>query len=383
MRRTSARWKRVRCASRSRPTCRTEIGAEWSGTRAATIGKSLLTSGLALRNPADTPPKEGPERMTAHCFAMQQRTFYSSPKIAIAAAILFALPVTALGALPAAGFEAGSVHVDRYGSGDPALVLIPGLTDSSAVWTTTVARYSGAHTIYVLTLPGFGGRPAVAAPMLDAVDRDIAAFLLTLKNKPVIIGHSLGGFLAIRLAEEHSDLIRGAIAIDGLPVFAGMEKMTPQDRAAGAAALGARLAQASPAQFAAAQAYQMTFMTKPANVQTALGFSAGANVAATGIYLQELIAADIRPALSKVSVPLWEIGPFDATIDPESPYNPMPTLAGKLAYYQSLLAGDPSAKVVMIDDSRHFIMLDQPEKLFAAIDSFLALPQVGVDLPKP
>jgi hypothetical protein len=136
MRRTSARWKRVRCASRSRPTCRTEIGAEWSGTRAATIGKSLLTSGLALRNPADTPPKEGPERMTAHCFAMQQRTFYSSPKIAIAAAILFALPVTALGALPAAGFEAGSVHVDRYGSGDPALVLIPGLTDSSAVWTT-------------------------------------------------------------------------------------------------------------------------------------------------------------------------------------------------------------------------------------------------------
>jgi pimeloyl-ACP methyl ester carboxylesterase len=32
---------------------------------------------------------------------------------------------------------------------------------------------------------------------------------------------------------------------------------------------------------------------------------------------------------------------------------------------------------LMIDDSRHFIMLDQPEKLFAAIDSFLALPQVG------
>jgi pimeloyl-ACP methyl ester carboxylesterase len=317
---------------------------------------------------------------------MQQRSFYISPKIkkAIAAIVLFALPATALGAAPAAGFEAGSVHVDRYGSGNPPLVLIPGLTDSGAVWNTTVARYSGAHTIYVLTLPGFGGRPPITAPMLDAVDRDIAAFLLTLKNKPVIIGHSLGGFLTIRLAEEHSDLILGAVAIDGLPVFAGMEKMTPQSRATAAAALGARVAQASPADFAAAQAYQIGYMTKPANVQTAVSFSAGANVAATGTYMQEMMAADIRPDLSKISVPLWEIGPFDASIDPENPYNPMPTLANKQAYYQSLLAGDPSAKVVMIDDSRHFIMLDQPEKLFAAIDSFLALPQVGgVDLIKP
>jgi pimeloyl-ACP methyl ester carboxylesterase len=220
--------------------------------------------------------------------------------------------------------------------------------------------------------------------MLDAVDRDIAAFLLTLKNKPVIIGHSLGGFLTIRLAEEHSDLITGAVAIDGLPVFAGMEKMTPQARATAAAALGARVAEASPADFAAAQAYQIGYMTKPANVQTAVSFSAGANVAATGTYMQEMMAADIRSGLSKISVPLWEIGPFDASIDPENPYNPMATLAGKQAYYQSLLAGDPSAKVVMIDDSRHFIMLDQPEKLFAAIDSFLALPQVGgVDLIKP
>jgi len=302
----------------------------------------------------------------------------------IAAAILFALPATALGAVATADFEAGSVHVDRYGSGNPPLVLIPGLTDSSAVWNTTVARYSGAHTIYVLTLPGFGGRPAITAPMLDSVDRDVAAFLLTLKDKPVIIGHSLGGFLAIRLAEEHSDLIRGAVAIDGLPVFAGMEKMTPQARATAAAAVGARVANASPADFAAAQAYQISYMTKPANVQTALSFSAGANVAATGTYMQELMAADIRPSLSKITVPVLEIGPFDATIDPENPYNPMATLASKQAYYQSLLAVDPSAKVVMIDDSRHFIMLDQPEKLFAAIDSFLALAQVGgVDLLKP
>jgi pimeloyl-ACP methyl ester carboxylesterase len=272
---------------------------------------------------------------------------------------------------PAASFEAGSVHVDRYGSGSPVLVLIPGLTDSGAVWDTTVARYAGTHTVFVLTLPGFGGRPPIAAPMLDTVDKDIAAFLAR-ANKPVLIGHSLGGFLAIRLAEEHRDLIRGAIAIDGLPVFAGMEKMTPEARANAAAAAGSRIAQATPAQFEMAQQSQLGYMTKAANVATAASFSQGADIKATGTYMTELIAADLRPNLSGITVPFLEIGPFDATIDPLNPYNPQATLAQKKAYYQSLFAGDPTAQVVMIDDSRHFIMLDQPVKLFAAIDAFLA-----------
>ncbi len=88
--------------------------------------------------------------------------------------------------------------------------------------------------------------------------------------------------------------------------------------------------------------------------------------------MQEMMSSDIRPGLSKIDVPLLEIAPFDATVDPNNPYTPWPTLQQKQTYYQSLLAGDPTAKVVMIDDSRHFIMLDQPAKLFAAIDAFLA-----------
>jgi pimeloyl-ACP methyl ester carboxylesterase len=292
-------------------------------------------------------------------------------KATIVTIALLMLPLATLGVTPNASFEAGSVHVDRYGSGSPALVLIPGLTDSGAVWDTTVARYQAAHTIYVLTLPGFGGRPPIAAPMLDTVDRDIAAFLPE-ADKPVLIGHSMGGLLAIRLAEEHSDLIRGAIAIDGLPVVGGLDKLTAAERAAIAAKMGSTIANQSPAEFEKAEATQIAFMTNPSNVQMALSFSKGASIAATATYAQELMETDLRPELSKITVPLLEIGPFDSTVDPMSPFSPMATLQQKQTYYQSLLAGDPSAKVVMIDDSRHFIMIDQPEKLFAAIDAFLA-----------
>lgn len=285
--------------------------------------------------------------------------------------ILLAAPLVAAAATPTRSFEAGSVHVDVYGSGSPSLVLIPGLTDSAAVWNTTVAHYQAAHTIYVLTLPGFGGRPPIAPPMLDTVAADIGKFLPQ-AEKPVVIGHSLGGYLAIRIAEEHGNLIRGAIAIDGLPVFSGMDALSPQARAGLAAQMASQIKSSSADAFKSAQRQQIAYMTKPANVDTAVTFSQGADQSATAAYLQEMLAGDLRPQLSQVTVPLLEIGPFDASVDAQNPFHPMATSAQKQTYYRSLLAADPTAKVVMIDDSRHFIMLDQPVALYAAIDAFLA-----------
>ena len=293
----------------------------------------------------------------------------------LALLILCAAPLTAAAATPARSFDAGSVHVDVYGTGSPSLVLIPGLTDSGAVWDSTVAHYQATHTIYVLTLPGFGGRAPIAPPMLDTVAADIGKFLPQ-ADKPVIIGHSLGGYLTIRIAEEHGNLIRGAIAVDGLPVFPGMDTLSAQSRGAMAAQVAAQIKSSSPDAFKSAQRQQIAYMTQPANVDTAVTFSQGADQNATATYLQEMLTGDLRSQLSQITVPLLEIAPFDASVDARAPFHPMATSAQKQAYYQSLLAGDPAAKVVMIDDSRHFVMLDQPAAFFAAIDAFLAsLPQ--------
>jgi pimeloyl-ACP methyl ester carboxylesterase len=285
--------------------------------------------------------------------------------------MLAAAPSVTAAAMPTRSFDAGSIHVDVYGTGSPSLVLIPGLTDSAAVWDTTVAHYRATHTIYVLTLPGFGGRPPIAPPMLDTVAADVGKFLPQ-TGKPVVIGHSLGGYLAIRIAEEHSDLIRGAIAIDGLPVFSGMDTLSPQARAGLASQIAAQIKSSTPEAFKSAQRQQIAYMTKPANVDTALTFSQGADQSATATYMQEMLAGDLRPQLAQITVPLLEIGPFDASVDAQNPFHPMATSAQKQTYYQSLLAADPTAKVVMIDDSRHFIMLDQPAALYAAVDAFLA-----------
>lgn len=278
---------------------------------------------------------------------------------------------------PDATFTVGVTHVDKYGNGKRALILIPGLTDSAAVWQGTIGHFAGEDTIYAVTLAGFGGVPTAKAPLVTKAIADIAVLIRKEHlQKPVLIGHSLGGFTAIRFAEEHSDLIAGAIAVEGLPILPGFDKMTPAQRAAAGARMTGPMAAASSTQFDAFErANVIPYLTKAANVSDVAAAGAGANPPAAAEYMTELLTTDLRPKLNRVRVPLEEIVPFDASLDPFNPQAPFKTAAGKLAYYQALLANDKTATVVPIEDSRHFVMFDQPEAFYAAVQTFLnALP---------
>ena len=79
--------------------------------------------------------------------------------------------------------------------------------------------------------------------------------------------------------------------------------------------------------------------------------------------MEELIATDLRPELKNISAPLAEIHVWT----PQYPMN-----ADQLsATYRAMFKGAPNAKVFRIDDSYHFIMVDQPDRLNAVIDQFL------------
>ncbi|MBV9737429.1 MAG: alpha/beta hydrolase [Candidatus Eremiobacteraeota bacterium] len=293
-------------------------------------------------------------------------------------AIAFGLALT-LSALPAIGqtpthsFDVGSIHVDQYGSGDPALILIPGLTDSAAVWSGTIAHFAPQHTIYALTLGGTGGRPAPQGTLLDKTAADLAALITENNiNKPVVIGHSMGGFLALHLAAEHSSLLRGAISLDGLPVLPGQENATPAQRASAASSMTGPMRGLTAAQLEAAERQMiLPYMTQAKNLDAVAAAGRGADPAATAEYLQEMVQADLRPQLSNITVPLLVLMPFDASIDPQNPQTPFKTAAQKQQFYTGLLANARTAKLAVVNNSRHFIMYDQPEQFYALVQNFL------------
>lgn len=298
---------------------------------------------------------------------------------------LTAAPAPATAAAPlgspptaVASFDAGILHVDTYGRGPQSIVLIPGLASGPWSWYGTIdhllAGSGGAtYTIYALTLPGFDGRAATAkTPLFDAFSTDFWA-LLDAKNivKPAVIGHSLGGTLAIALAEQHPERLAGIMAVDGLPVFPLLATATPEKRAAAGAQLAAMYASMDAAKaFASNQAYMASVGTnKPELVDPVAQLQAKSDPAAVGAWAQADLSTDLRPNLKAISIPFVEIMPYNpADAKPPAAY----TQEQVLAFYQSLIAGAPKGSVVAIAPSRHFAMLDQPDAFYGAVTQFLA-----------
>src|SRR5882724_8181158 len=121
--------------------------------------------------------------------------------------------------LAAAAFADGpapSFHVDITGKGKP-MILIPGFASSGKTWDSTVAHYKDKYQCHVLTLAGFAGEPRIEAPFLETVRKDLAAYIRKNKmDKPVIVGHSLGGFMALWLAVKEPDLVGPLVIVDSL-----------------------------------------------------------------------------------------------------------------------------------------------------------------------
>jgi pimeloyl-ACP methyl ester carboxylesterase len=276
---------------------------------------------------------------------------------------------------PAATGMIGTLKVERHGDHGRPVILIPGLEGGPWVWQRTMAALQKDHVVYAVTLAGFDGVPAPAGggSLLDRADVSLKQLIEQQRiDKPVLVGHSLGGTLALRFAGEHPQMISGVVAVDGLPIFPGMERMGMDQRKAMAARIRQQMAALSPGQFAAQSlAYmQNVGVIDPQLAARYAPMNARSDINASTQYMAEDMLADYRPGLKNANVPILEISPYNAPDFTRSPR--AMSEAQKTAYYESLLARAPQARVVSISPSRHFVMLDQPATFQRTLDGFLA-----------
>ena len=106
--------------------------------------------------------------------------------------------------------------VDVVGTGEPIL-LFPGFACTGDVWNDTVSELSKNYECHVFTFAGFGNVPAVEKPWLPKIKEGVLAYISEneLEN-PILIGHSLGGALALWMATESSSY-KKLIVVDALP----------------------------------------------------------------------------------------------------------------------------------------------------------------------
>ncbi|MBI3713512.1 MAG: alpha/beta hydrolase [Burkholderiales bacterium] len=269
--------------------------------------------------------------------------------------------------------QVGSMYVEKHANpnakGAP-VIFIPGLSSGGYVWDEAVKRLSQDHELYVVTLAGFHGRPAIAGPKLTTAKESLLKLIQDEHiNKPVLVGHSLGSALSIWFAESHSHLIRGVFGVDGLPVLPGTENMSQEQRDAMAEGGRAHFANADQASFGAQQLQYMRYIgVMDDKVAEKLGAeSAKSHPASVGDYMAELLKMDMRKDLPAISVPVALVSPYNA---PDFVRANMSADA-KHAYYRTLMQGTPQLSIIPINDSRHFPMYDQPTQFHDELARFI------------
>ena len=276
-------------------------------------------------------------------------------------AVLLLLAASAVQAAPR------TFSVKVTGKGQP-MILIPGLASSGEVWSSTVARYKDRYRCHVLTIAGFAGaKPVDANPLLATVERELAAYVREQKlERAVVVGHSLGGFLAISLGAHEPDLVGRVIAVDGVPFLPALfnPAATPETAGAGFLPMRKQIESMTDEQWAAQGRQNLVTMARSAeDVARVVAASSASDRKTVAAAMYELMTTDLRPQLAKIKAPLLLIGA--GGLLPESV---QPALK---AAYEAQVANVPNKTVVMHPKSRHFVMYDEPAFLFATIDEFL------------
>jgi pimeloyl-ACP methyl ester carboxylesterase len=264
-----------------------------------------------------------------------------------------------------------SFSVQVVGQGNPML-LIPGLSCGGDVWKTTVEHFKSRYECHVLTLAGFAGQPAVPAPMLETIRNDITAYIRQKKlSHPVIVGHSLGGFLSFWLGATEPELVGPLVSVDGGTFFSAlMDPNATAQTAKAAAEQTLKMMEGQTAeQFGANNKMFLAGMiTDPANVDLIALTCAKSDPKAVALAMYELMTTDLRDGVARIKTPVLLIGSGAFAASPEMKRTVR-------ARYEEQVAKVPNHKVLVADKARHFIMFDDPAFLLSAMDDFLGTPK--------
>jgi len=269
------------------------------------------------------------------------------------------------------------LHVNNYpfkvtiiGKGKP-IILIPGLSCSGDVWNQTVDSLKNNYQCHILTLAGFSNQKPISIDKgyLPIIQKNISEYIENeMEEKPTLIGHSLGGFLALSIASSKPSLLKSIVVVDSYPFLslifnpnATANSVIPQ-----AKQMKDNIISIADSLYINQQRLMLkTMITDSLNVEEALKWSLESDRKTTAQAMYEIMCTDLRDGLNKIKVPICVFGSWygykDYGVTKESVYSNLKNQYSEVEY----------CKFKVADKAKHFIMLDEPIWFITELKIFL------------
>jgi pimeloyl-ACP methyl ester carboxylesterase len=223
----------------------------------------------------------------------------------------------------------------------------------------------------VVTLGGFAGKPRFEGPFLDTVRESLLAYVRGARlQAPVIVGHSLGGVLAMEMAIAAPDAIGPLVIVDALPFLGAAGDTTATEESARKAMepMHQIIRNQTREAYSAYQRqapYLRDLVAPGRNYDRVVEWAAASDPVAVADGMFEVGTRDLRPRIAAIRSPMLVLGSWYG-------YRAFSTREAVEATFRRQYANAPHWTLALADTARHFVMLDSPDWTWAQIDAFLA-----------
>lgn len=274
--------------------------------------------------------------------------------------------------LAVTSFAGQPMRIDPLGAAGAPVLFIPGLNSHADVWRPWAEELASAepgHRVFLVTPAGFAG--VTPYKLADGFHAGLLPGLSALLEAEdlsdvTVIGHSAGGLVALMLARQELERVGRVLVVDSLPFLAGlfMPGTTPQQAVDQAAAMAQQMAESTESAYREQQAMTLPTYTKTASfLPTLQAWSAESDRATSIAAFKDTLGTDFRPALPEITQPVLVLAAWDAAMG--VPKDHIETL------YTTQYDGLPNVSVRIVENSFHFLMIDQPAAFEAALAEVL------------
>jgi esterase len=258
-----------------------------------------------------------------------------------------------------------SLELAHIAHGDPdqddgsPVVILHGLLGSARNWSSFAKQLGATHRVFALDLRNHGASPWADEMTYDQMAEDVRAFLARQGLPAAVIGHSMGGKVAMRLALAHGQEVLRLVVVDVAPVAYGRDFNAYVD---------------------AMRALELSAISRRSEADALLAEQID-DAGVRGFLLQNLVSGEDglvwRVPLQALAENMPGLTGFPEPRDGEQYAGPALFVTGERSDYvrpehhAAIRQLFPNAQFAAIADAGHWVHAEQPQKFFEVVSAFL------------